>query len=88
LLRHFLLLALACAIAGSWVSVGAAQPEGQLPGVMLISLSDVGDTFDFEFNCNADGSGTANYSVTGRAINVLTAASKRLGRLPSTAPNG
>jgi hypothetical protein len=81
LLRHFLLLALACAIAGSWVSVGTAQPEGQLPGVMLISLSDVGDTFDFEFNCNADGSGTGNYSVTGRAINALDGSFEETGTI-------
>jgi hypothetical protein len=70
-LRHFLLLALAFAIAGSWVSVATAQPEDQLPGTILISDAAVGDTFDFQFNCNDDGSGTVSYSITGRAINAF-----------------
>jgi hypothetical protein len=72
LLRHVLLLALACVIAGSWVSVGAAQTGEQLPGEILIADASAGDTFEFQFSCNADGSGTVSYSVTGRAIATYT----------------
>lgn len=71
-MRHFLLVALACALAGSWVSAGAAQPGEQLPGEILIADASAGDTFDFQFSCNGDGSGTVSYSVTGRAIALYT----------------
>jgi hypothetical protein len=72
LLRRVVLLVLACAIAGSWVSVGAAQAAEQLPGEILIADASAGDRFEFQFNCNADGSGTVSYSVTGRAIATYT----------------
>ena len=71
-MRHVVLLVLACAIAGSWVSVGAAQAGEQLPGEILIADASVGDSFEFQFDCNADGSGTVSYSVTGRAIATYT----------------
>jgi hypothetical protein len=66
------LLALACVIAGSCVSVGAAQVGEQLPGEILIADSSAGDMFEFQFNCNADESGTVSYGVTGRAIATYT----------------
>lgn len=71
-MRHFLALVLACAIAGSWASVGVAQPAEQLPGEILIADSSAGDTFDFQFQCNADGSGTVSFGVAGRAIATYT----------------
>jgi hypothetical protein len=71
-LRHLLVLALACAIVGSWASVGAAQPAEQLPGEILIADASAGDTFDFQFDCSADGSGTVSFHVAGRAIATYT----------------
>jgi hypothetical protein len=72
LLLRCLLLALVCAFAGCWASVAAAQAGEQLPGELLIADAAAGDTFDFRFSCNSDGSGTVSYSVTGRAIALYT----------------
>jgi Bacterial Ig-like domain (group 1) len=68
---RILLAAVVCAIADCWVAVGAAQ-AAQLPGEILIADSSAGDRFDFQFNCNSDGSGTVSYSVSGRAIAQYT----------------
>ena len=68
MLRHFLVLALGCAIAGSWVRLVGRSRRSSFLGEILIADASAGDVFEFQFDCNGDGSGTVSFSVTGRAI--------------------
>jgi hypothetical protein len=46
------------------------QSEAALPGQWLLSIASNGDQFSFDIDCQAEGSSTIQFSVTGDAIAV------------------
>jgi hypothetical protein len=66
--RYLLAITLMCLAALGSAAAVAAQPLGVLPGQWLLSIASNGDRFSFDIDCQAEGTSTIQFSVTGIAV--------------------
>jgi Bacterial Ig-like domain (group 1)/HYR domain len=69
-MRYLLASVVVCLLGLGSAAAAAAQPPGVLPGQLLLSISQNGDQYNFNIDCQPENTSTIQFSVAGDAIVV------------------